>query len=309
VPLIDASGSTIGLVNAANVDAGAATTYTYSPSGTPVVSGTTNFWPFLYQGMEQESADAPYYYSGNGQFYSPQLVRSLSEAGQTSSSGPGGPPPTQLAYGPGSQGNGSFGHWYANQVENSLEGGFGGGDIGVGNSEVSYVVPVLAIVQIVEFWDSFFNWLLGGSGAPPTPRKLLHGRHQLYWRILGLRFQIVSENSASPASGGAREAGVQQVQDVVPWAQPFTDLDPFNFEDENQPLPLPHGLEPKKENACREAAKSSRDDWALFCGTLYKRKWGEQLYAKCMSYYNSSAQEKENFCGWLEIPYYNPLEA
>jgi len=42
---------------------------------------------FLYQGVEQEFFDAPYYYTGSGQFYSPQLVRSLSETNQTSSSG------------------------------------------------------------------------------------------------------------------------------------------------------------------------------------------------------------------------------
>jgi YD repeat-containing protein len=48
VPLLDASGSTIGLVNAANVDAGTVTTYAYDPSGNPPASGTWNLWPFLY---------------------------------------------------------------------------------------------------------------------------------------------------------------------------------------------------------------------------------------------------------------------
>jgi YD repeat-containing protein len=72
VPLIDASGSTIALVNAGNMDAGPVTTYTYDPAGNPTVSGTANDWPFLYQGMEKESTDpGPYYYSGGGQFYSP----------------------------------------------------------------------------------------------------------------------------------------------------------------------------------------------------------------------------------------------
>jgi hypothetical protein len=41
--------------------------------------------------MEQEFMDAPYYYTGHGQFYSAQLVRSLSELGQTGTrGGPGG---------------------------------------------------------------------------------------------------------------------------------------------------------------------------------------------------------------------------
>jgi hypothetical protein len=49
--------------------------YTYDPSGNPTASGTANDWPFQYQGMEKEFTDpAPYYYTGGGQFYSPQLV-------------------------------------------------------------------------------------------------------------------------------------------------------------------------------------------------------------------------------------------
>ena len=72
------------------------------------------------------------------------------------------------------------------------------------------------------------------------------------------------------------------------------------------------GVELKSKDSLNAAVANFQrtlDHWVFFCGTLYKRKWGEQLYAKCMNYYNSSAQEKENFCGWLEIPYYNPLEA
>jgi hypothetical protein len=65
VPLLDQDGSTLGLVSAANPDAGPVTTYTYDPSGTPSPSGTANDWPFQYQGMEKEFTDpAPYYYSG-----------------------------------------------------------------------------------------------------------------------------------------------------------------------------------------------------------------------------------------------------
>src|SRR5579863_8061243 len=52
--------------------------------------------------MEKEFTDpGTYYYTGDGQFYSPQFVRSLSETGQTSSSGPGG--------GPGGAGGGGGG--------------------------------------------------------------------------------------------------------------------------------------------------------------------------------------------------------
>jgi hypothetical protein len=91
-------------VNAANVDAGPVTTYTYSPSGTPTQSGTANtFWPFLYRGGEQEFIDAPYYYSGGGQFYSPQIVRTLSGMDQSPASGP-----RLITPGPG--GGGRFAH-------------------------------------------------------------------------------------------------------------------------------------------------------------------------------------------------------
>jgi hypothetical protein len=57
----------------------------------PSVTVTANDWPFQYQGMEKEFTDpGPYYYSGSGQFYSPQMVRSPSEAGQTGTQGSGG---------------------------------------------------------------------------------------------------------------------------------------------------------------------------------------------------------------------------
>jgi hypothetical protein len=71
-------------VNAANLDAGPVTTYIYDPAGNPTASGTANDWPFQYQGMEKEYTDpGTYYYSGDGQFYSPQLARSLSETSAT----------------------------------------------------------------------------------------------------------------------------------------------------------------------------------------------------------------------------------
>ncbi len=59
--------------------------FVLGPSGTPTATGTPNEWPFQYQGREKQFTDpGPYYYTGSGQFYSPQFVRSLSEAGQTS---------------------------------------------------------------------------------------------------------------------------------------------------------------------------------------------------------------------------------
>lgn len=53
------SGSIIGLVNAAQVDSGPTTTYTYNPSGTPTVSGASNFWPFQYDGTGAPVMEIP----------------------------------------------------------------------------------------------------------------------------------------------------------------------------------------------------------------------------------------------------------
>jgi hypothetical protein len=56
VPLVDAAGTVIALVNPASPST-KAETVTYDPSGTPSVSGSADGWPFLYHGMEQESID------------------------------------------------------------------------------------------------------------------------------------------------------------------------------------------------------------------------------------------------------------
>ena len=212
VPLTDASGSTIGLVNAASTGSLAAT-YTYDPFGTPTLSGATTFWPFLHHGMEQEALDPPYYYSGGGQFYSPQLVRSLSEVGQTSSQGSGGPSPNQVPYGPGSQGNGSFGHWYVDNVLNqpNLE---GVPDVPLPIGEVTYEIPVFQIAQDIEELVSFFEWLFGGSGAPPTPRQLLRGRHPLYPDILGVQHGLIPDEVSAAYDLYASQPGISMPSSV-----------------------------------------------------------------------------------------------
>jgi len=73
-------------------------------------------------------------------------------------------------------------------------GGFSGG--GGGNSDASTNVPVLPIIGIAEFWASFFDWLFGGSSAPPTPRQLLHGRHPLYPVYLGVPDDLTPSEDA-----------------------------------------------------------------------------------------------------------------
>jgi hypothetical protein len=176
------------------------TTYTYDPSGIPTATGSANDWPFQYQALEKEFTDpAPYYYTGGGQFYSPQLVRSLSETSQTSSQG-GGPSGGSIAA-PSGGGNGSFGSWLANDEENNLQNYFSFGNLGVfvGDSESGFIVPVGAIAGIIEQWISFFDWLFGSSGPPPTPPKLLHQRHPLYDQILEIRpSETPTEGSSAP---------------------------------------------------------------------------------------------------------------
>ena len=247
VPLLDQDGSTLGLVNAANPDSGPVTNYAYDPSGNPTWSGAANDWPFQYQGMEKEYTDpGTYYYSGGGQFYSPQLVRSLSETSATSTQGSGGAPPKQLAYGPGSERNGSFGHWYVKQLEGTS--GFGG-DYGGGGDD-SDAVPILPIIGDLEFWASFFDWLLSGSSAPPTPRKLLHGRHPLYPVFIGTPIGLIPTQGPS---GAPQLCGDQSVCNV----RPLRVKDPA-------PGPTPTQESPQKSQACQQAQVELKQCFAVF---------------------------------------------
>jgi hypothetical protein len=196
VPLLDLDGSTIGLVNAANVDAGPVTNYTYDPSGNPTASGTANDWPFQYQGMEKEFTDpAPYYYNGNGQFYSPQMVRSLSEAGQTSAGGTGGGPAGNAVARPA----GSQPSFNTKNVEVGASIGAVLGLISIGEYGPIGIIPGAILGAEIGSWISFFEDIFGGSSNPPPPRQLLHGRHPLYPNILGVQDGLIpDEKSAGP---------------------------------------------------------------------------------------------------------------
>ena len=80
----------IALVNPASASS-PSTTYTYDPLGNPSIAGASSNWPFLYQGMEHESIDPnQFYYSGNGAYYSAQIMRSMSMTSAQGTSGPGG---------------------------------------------------------------------------------------------------------------------------------------------------------------------------------------------------------------------------
>jgi hypothetical protein len=310
VPLIDTSGSTIGLVNAANVDSGPVTTYTYDPSGTPTVSGTTNDWPFQYQGMEKEVTDpGTYYYTGSGQFYSPQLVRSLSEAGQTGSSGTGGPSARQVPYGPGSQGNGSFGHWYVGQLgPNSELGDIP--DIPVPAAEgLYYWIPAGEIAQDIEELVSFFEWLFGGSSAPPTPRQLFHGRHPLYPVILGVQDGLIpTEVSDGPvielhsSHTTGQEGEYYAVQEVVPWLDPLIQGFPEGGGTLTDPIE-PWSLDPSRQSAvnlnrCLDAAADTTL-WDNYCS---KGGLSKMQKMQCISAKFQSVSYREGLCRAWWIP-------
>jgi hypothetical protein len=78
-------------------------------------------------------------------------------------------------------------------------------DVPVTIDEVPYLIPVGEIAQAIEELVSFFEWLFGGSGAPPNPRKLLHGRHPLYPMILGIQKGLIPDEASaiSPDEGSA----------------------------------------------------------------------------------------------------------
>ena len=166
----------------------------------------------VHDGMEQEYIDAPYYYSGSGQFYSPRLVRSLSEVGQTSSQSAGGPAGSAFAALSGASNSGLFSpNNYATNAENigggvaagALAGFLLGGEVGgTGGGPAGYVVGALiggaigAIASLVED-------LLGG-GSPPLLRQLLHARHPLYRDIIRVSAgEIPDEKSAAPTNCSA----------------------------------------------------------------------------------------------------------
>ena len=200
VPLLDTSGSTIGLVNAAATGSPPSTTYTYSPSGNPTASGTANDWPFQYQGMEKEITDGwGLYYSGGGQFYSPVMVRSLSETSQTSSSGTGGPSGNSIAA-PSGGGGPNVGRNAA--IGTAAGAPFGGlavlsllwvADGATGGS----ATPLAIVGSIIDGLVQLFLDIFGGSDSPPIPRQVLHGRHPLYDAILGIQLGLLPDESSA----------------------------------------------------------------------------------------------------------------
>ncbi len=203
VPLIDASGSTIALVNAASTGSSPTTTYTYDPSGNPTENPTGNTWPFLYQGLEKEPSDpAPLYYSGGGQFYNPQLVRSLSEQGQTSSNGSGGGPSGRAISPPSGSSGGLSPQSVYNDTQQALQVGtdiyLGAGLLAyfLGPEAPPFVAPLALIGGAIDFLVNFFEDIFGGSSSE-TPRQLLSRRHPLYPKIIGVSEDLIPDEAPS----------------------------------------------------------------------------------------------------------------
>ena len=202
VPLIDASGSTIALVNAASTGSQPSTSYTYDPFGNPTLGGTANNWPFLYQGAEKEFTDpGTYYYTGGGQFYSPQLVRSPSETSQTSSQGTGGGPSGNAIAGPSGSSGGLSPQSVANDYKQAVQVGTdvfeGASALGLTFGETPLALSLAIIAEDVDFLVNFFEDIFGGGGSPPTLRQLLHARHQLYPVILGVSDGLIPTEGTS----------------------------------------------------------------------------------------------------------------
>jgi hypothetical protein len=118
------------------------------------------------------------------------------------SSKEGGGPAGNAIAPPSGGGDGSFGHWYVNNVLDPSSTGNQLGnlpDIGFSSEAGSFVIPLGTIAQIIEEWVSFFEWLFGGGGTPVIPRQLRHNRHPLYPVVLAIRpSETPSEGSEAP---------------------------------------------------------------------------------------------------------------
>ena len=182
VPLLDADGSTIALVNAANTGASPTTFFSYDPSGVSTISGLSNSFPFLYQGLEHEITDpGQLYFEPSGNVYNPQIQRELSQLGQQ---GIGGAPSDG-----GGPGNGGFenfgsGHGHGGPGSNTkqtisdlLTVGSALPFFQPGGPETPISLNPLSLAQDIEDIINFFDH---GSSDQAKPPQLDHGIHPMY---------------------------------------------------------------------------------------------------------------------------------
>ncbi len=210
VPLHDASGSTIALVDPSS---GAINTqYSYDPSGVVGTIGAANSYPFLYAGMEYDGATGLYHTGSN--YYSPQLTRPLSEVGPTSSRSAGNPSsPTDI---PGSSGGGGF-TWTFNNVSDqarySIAAGMGAAGLTAGAAELATVLGI--DIGITSSMAGPVGVVVGGltelgfliadllSGGPSIPWEM----HAPIHTILGMQKFAGMRDAVDQKVGAARPSG------------------------------------------------------------------------------------------------------
>jgi YD repeat-containing protein len=268
VPLIDANGSTIALINPASPSSPPATTYTYDPFGMPTLSGSANNYPFLYQGMEQENFDEPLYYSGDGQFYGPRIGRSLSLTGALDTSSPGGPGPERAHHG-GHHGAGDGGGTAVNGHTNTAAAAADAGDDAEGyniqSDSSNSSLPLLAriFVDIGNFFANLFGLGGGGQGLPPfyfvyQARLTRGGRHPQYSNIDGAAKQItLNQKSSAPVGKNGAPSNTPPLQ---------------------EPTPAPPSACSQYDAECAQSASS--DTYACKAGDCC-RSFGDTTFADC----------------------------
>ncbi|HYB89543.1 MAG TPA: hypothetical protein VEC38_00720, partial [Candidatus Binataceae bacterium] len=208
-------------MNAAQVNSGPVTTYTYDPSGVPTLSGNANNWPFLFEGAEHEITDpASLYYDGSGNFYDPQIQRELAQLDATGLSQPnlgsvGGTAGANGGSGSARRGTGSVsGPRAANSAYRSAqEGDEGEGEGGCDGCYSPSGGDLL--IQILDWLGQLLNDIFGdlfsGGSSPPVLRQLLHQRHPLYVQILGIQPGLVPTEASTGGGLLAKDDSSQTV--------------------------------------------------------------------------------------------------
>ncbi len=183
VPLFDAAGSTIALVNAANTGVPPATTFTYDLSGVSTVSGASNSFPFLYQGLEHEVTDpGQLYFEPSGNVYNPQIQRELSLIGQQGITGSGFGGFGNFGAHGGSPGGPSLSTtfsdlWTVGTAFSSAESlGSPYGFLSFGGSENPLNIPIALIGNLLSLFGI-------GGGEQAKPYQLDHAKNQ-NWKIV-----------------------------------------------------------------------------------------------------------------------------
>jgi hypothetical protein len=167
-----------------------ATTFTYDLSGVSTVSGASNSFPFLYQGLEHEVTDpGQLYFEPSGNVYNPQIQRELSLVDQQGITG--------APSGSGFGGFGNFGAHGGSPGGPSLSTTFSNlwtvgtafsgaeslsspyGFLSFGGSDNPINIPTSLIGDLLSLFG------IGGGGDQEKPYQLDHGKNQ-NWEIVGV---------------------------------------------------------------------------------------------------------------------------